>query len=53
MGKEANNESSVISLKGVNKWYGDFQALKDINLEITFQGKNCNLWSIWIWQINL
>ena len=34
MGKEANNESSVISLKGVNKWYGDFQALKDINLEI-------------------
>ncbi|MDG1956475.1 MAG: amino acid ABC transporter ATP-binding protein, partial [Candidatus Thioglobus sp.] len=24
----------VISLKGVNKWYGDFQALKDINLEI-------------------
>ena len=34
MGKEAINESSVISLKGVNKWYGDFQALKDINLEI-------------------
>ena len=28
------NENPVISLKGVNKWYGDFQALKDINLEI-------------------
>ena len=28
------NEKPVISLKGVNKWYGDFQALKDINLEI-------------------
>ena len=26
------NEKPVISLKGVNKWYGDFQALKDINL---------------------
>jgi len=34
MGKETINESSVISLKGVNKWYGDFQALKNINLEI-------------------
>ena len=34
MGKEAINENSVISLKGVNKWYGDFQALKNINLEI-------------------
>ena len=28
------NEKPVISLKGVNKWYGDFQALKNINLEI-------------------
>ena len=28
------NEKPVISLKGVSKWYGDFQALKDINLEI-------------------
>ena len=27
-------EKPVISLKGVSKWYGDFQALKDINLEI-------------------
>ena len=24
----------VISLKGVNKWYGDFQALSNIDLEI-------------------
>ena len=25
---------SVIQMKDVNKWYGDFQVLKDINLEV-------------------
>jgi ABC-type polar amino acid transport system ATPase subunit len=39
MGNSIKNESSVISLKGVNKWYGDFQALKDINLEINSKEK--------------
>ena len=39
MGNCIKNESSVISLKGVNKWYGDFQALKDINLEINSKEK--------------
>jgi len=34
MNDTIKNEKPVISLKGVNKWYGDFQALKDINLEI-------------------
>jgi len=34
MNGSIKNEKPVISLKGVNKWYGDFQALKDINLEI-------------------
>jgi ABC-type polar amino acid transport system ATPase subunit len=34
MNDSIKNEKPVISLKGVNKWYGDFQALKDINLEI-------------------
>ena len=34
MNDRIKNEKPVISLKGVNKWYGDFQALKDINLEI-------------------
>ena len=29
----------VISLKGVNKWYEDFQALKDITLEIQLKEK--------------
>jgi general L-amino acid transport system ATP-binding protein len=24
---------SIIQIKEVNKWYGDFQVLKDINLE--------------------
>ena len=34
MNDSIKNEKPVISLKGVNKWYGDFQALKNINLEI-------------------
>ena len=34
MNDSIKNVKPVISLKGVNKWYGDFQALKDINLEI-------------------
>ena len=34
-----SNNNSVISLKGVNKWYGDFQALKNINLEINLKEK--------------
>ena len=39
MSNEITNGNSVISLKGVNKWYGDFQALKDINLEIKAKEK--------------
>ena len=34
MSNSIKNKKPVISIKGVNKWYGDFQALKDINLEI-------------------
>ena len=39
MNDSIKNEKPVISLKGVNKWYGDFQALKDINLEINLKEK--------------
>jgi len=31
---ELNNSASTISIQGVNKFYGDFQALTDINLEV-------------------
>ena len=27
-------ENSIIQIKNVNKWFGDFQVLKDINLEV-------------------
>jgi len=39
MHNSSSIENPVISLKGVNKWYGDFQALKDINLEIKLKEK--------------
>ena len=38
----ANNNSKVnpiISLKNVSKWYDDFQALKNIDLEIKLKEK--------------
>ena len=25
---------SIIQIQGVNKWFGDFQVLKEINLEV-------------------
>ena len=28
------SEDSIISLKNVNKWFGDFQVLQDVNLEV-------------------
>jgi general L-amino acid transport system ATP-binding protein len=27
-------ESPIVSIKGLNKWYGDFHVLRDINLEV-------------------
>ena len=37
---QANSEASpIISLKGVNKWYDDFQALKNVDLEIKLKEK--------------
>ena len=28
------SEQSIISLKNVNKWFGDFHVLQDVNLEV-------------------
>ena len=36
---KTKSENPLISLRGVSKWYGDFQALKDINLEINLKEK--------------
>ena len=37
---------SIIQIKNVNKWFGDFQVLKDINLEVKPKEKISCLWSI-------
>ena len=29
----------IIELKSVNKWFGDFQVLKDVNLEVGLKQK--------------
>ena len=36
---KTKSENPLISLRSVSKWYGDFQALKDINLEINLKEK--------------
>ena len=36
---KAKNKNPIISLDGVSKWYGDFQALKNINLDINLKEK--------------
>ena len=32
-------QEKIIELKGVNKWFGDFQVLKDVNLEVGLKQK--------------
>ena len=34
MGLIKMSEESIISLKNVNKWFGDFHVLQDVNLEV-------------------
>ena len=31
---QMENHSLAVEMKGVNKWFGDFQALKDVNLKV-------------------
>ena len=41
--------AAIIDFKHVNKYYGKFHALKDINLSIE-EGQVCfNYWTIWFW----
>ena len=30
----SKNEESIISIRGMHKWFGDFHVLKNINLEV-------------------
>ena len=30
---------TIIQIKNVNKWFGDFQVLKDINLDVNLKQK--------------
>lgn len=41
--RESATASSVVRLSGVNKWYGDFHVLRDIDLEVA-QGERVVLW---------
>ena len=43
----------IIKIDNMNKWFGDFQVLKDINLEVEKNKKNRSMWTFRIWKINL
>ncbi len=42
----------IIKIEGMNKWFGDFQVLKDIDLAVEKNKKNRCLRSFWIWKVN-
>jgi ABC-type polar amino acid transport system ATPase subunit len=42
------NQDSIIYFENVSKWFGDFQVLNKINLEVNKGEKNCCLWTIWV-----
>ena len=39
----------IIQITEMNKWFGDFQVLKDINLEVEKNKKNRSVRPIWFW----
>jgi len=41
----------IIQMEKVNKWFGDFQVLKDIDLEVAQKQKNCSMWTIGIGKV--
>ena len=41
------SESSIISLQNVNKWFGDFHVLQDVNLEVK-KKERIVVWPFWI-----
>jgi general L-amino acid transport system ATP-binding protein len=41
--------NSIIEIKNVNKWFGEFQVLKDINLEVKPKEKIVVLWTFRLW----
>ena len=43
---------AAIELVDVNKWYGTFHVLKNINLTVGKWRKGRNLWPVWIGQVH-
>src|SRR4051794_41925426 len=35
MGEPIMGENSIVRISGLNKWYGDFHVLRDINLDVS------------------
>ena len=48
-GKASNR--SVIKIEQMNKWYGNFHVLRDINLEV-YEGADRYLRAVRVWQIH-
>lgn len=44
-----SNLDYMIEMTNVNKWYGDFHVLKDINLRVKKGRENRYLWTFRFW----
>ena len=52
-GNHMEEKKVVFDTRELNLWYGEDQALKNINLEITSERSHSYYWSIWLWKINV
>lgn len=46
------SDNYMIKLDNVNKWYGQFHVLKNINLHVKHGGAHCAVRAVWLWKID-
>ena len=42
----------AVEFIGVHKWYGDYHALRDINLVVRLRSARCHLWSFRLGEVD-
>lgn len=43
----------TFSIRQLDLFYGEFQALKDISIDLPEKTNNSSHWAVWMWEINL
>lgn len=50
--KTSSDQTIVVSMEHVNKWFGQFHVLRDINLRVVKGERIVNMWTIGFWQVD-